>query len=106
LWGLLKKSITSFARFSGEAAKLRKQISIIRIKKSPFLGIRTIKARLALLQQATENSKEEKAQQYRQNTQKRTAGKNKLRKQKTEEGFKSACPTCGIRGNTKEVTFI
>jgi hypothetical protein len=45
-------------------------------------------------------------QQYRQNTQKTTAGKNKLRKQKTEEGFKSACKTCGIRGNTKEVTFI
>jgi len=88
LLGLIEKSITSFARFSGEVAKLRKQISIIRIKKSPFLGLRKIKARLALLQQATENSKEGKTQQYRQNTQKRTAGKNKLRKQKTEEGFK------------------
>jgi hypothetical protein len=58
LLGLIKKSITSFARFSGEVAKLRKQISLIRIKKSPFLGLRKIKARLALLQQATENSKE------------------------------------------------
>jgi hypothetical protein len=58
LLGLFKKSITSFARFSGEVAKLRKQISLIRIKKSPFLGLRKIKARLALLQQATENSKE------------------------------------------------
>jgi hypothetical protein len=103
---LLKKSITNFARFSGEVAKLMKQISLIRIKKSPFLGLSKLKPLLALLQQATENSKEVKTQQYRQNTQKTTAGKNKLRKQKTEEGFKSAHPTCSTRGNTEEVTFI
>jgi hypothetical protein len=38
-------------------------MSLIRIEKSPFLRLRKIKARLRLLQQATENFKEGKSKQ-------------------------------------------
>jgi hypothetical protein len=41
----------------------QKNISIIRIEKSPFSWLRKIKARLTLLQRATENSKEGKTKQ-------------------------------------------
>jgi hypothetical protein len=38
-------------------------ISLIRIEKSPFLQLRKKKARLTILQQATENSREGKTKQ-------------------------------------------
>jgi hypothetical protein len=38
-------------------------ISLLRIEKSPFLQLRKNKARLTILQQATENSKEGKTKQ-------------------------------------------
>jgi hypothetical protein len=41
------------------------QISLIRIKKSPFSRLRKGKVRLTLLQPATENSKEGKTKQRR-----------------------------------------
>jgi hypothetical protein len=59
-WDCLRNQLQVLPGFQARVAKLRKQISLIRIKKSPFLGLRKIKARLALLQQATENSKEVK----------------------------------------------
>jgi hypothetical protein len=41
----------------------QENISVIRIEKSPFSWLRKIKARLKLLQQVTENSKEGRTKQ-------------------------------------------
>jgi hypothetical protein len=55
-------------------------ICLIRIKKSPFSQLRKIKARLTLLQQATENSKEGKTKQ-RTNDQETETKKEQRKKQ-------------------------
>jgi hypothetical protein len=52
------------------------RVSLIRIEKSPFSQSRKVKARLTLLQQATENSKEGKTKQ-RTKDQERTQKKRK-----------------------------
>jgi hypothetical protein len=50
----------------------QKNISVIRIEKSPFSWLRKIKARLTLLQQATENSKNGKTKQRTKDQETRT----------------------------------
>jgi hypothetical protein len=61
-------------------SRVAKEEYLIRIEKSPFSQSRKIKARLTLLQQATENSKEGKTKQ-RTKDQERT--KKKERNTKT-----------------------
>jgi len=51
-------------------------ICLIRIKKSPFSQLRKIKARLTLLQQAIENSKEGKTKQKARTKKKNISHKN------------------------------
>jgi hypothetical protein len=55
------------------------RVSLIRIEKSPFSQSRKIKARLTLLQQATENSKEGKTKQRTKDQETETKKEQKIK---------------------------
>jgi len=65
------------------------KMSLIRIEKSPFSWLRKIKARLTLLQQATENSKEGKSKQRTKDQE--TETKKEQKKYKTLNPYEQQC---------------